>query len=279
MKHDISVKWPNGAKCAVMLTFDFDAETLWTSRDPNNANRPGVLSQGRYGAKVGVPKILEELHQADLKGTFFIPGWTVENHPQRSEMALNAGHELAHHSYSHRWVSDDPAAEVEEFEKGLHAFDKVLGIRPKGYRSPAGEVSSGLFKLLQKHEMLYNSSLMDDVMPYRHVFDDGSQGPVELPWHWSLDDAPFALFSVASPRPQFTNEHMLKVWMDEFREIYKWGGLFNIIFHPQITGRPSRIALMRQLIAEIRKFPDVWFATGTEVTEAWIEAGEPALKY
>ena len=120
---------------------------------------------------------------------------------------------------------------------------------------------------------------MDDVMPYRHVFEDGTRGPVELPWHWSLDDAPFALFSVASPRPQFTNEHMLKVWMDEFREIYKWGGLFNIIFHPQITGRPSRLALMRQLIAEIRKFPDVWFATGTEVTEAWIEAGEPAVKY
>ncbi len=25
--HDMSVKWPNGARCAVMLTFDFDAET------------------------------------------------------------------------------------------------------------------------------------------------------------------------------------------------------------------------------------------------------------
>ena len=55
MKHDTSVPWPNGARCAVMLTFDFDAETLWTSRDERNWNRPGVLSQGRYGAKVGVP--------------------------------------------------------------------------------------------------------------------------------------------------------------------------------------------------------------------------------
>jgi hypothetical protein len=51
---DMSVKWPNGARVAVMLTFDFDAETLWTSRDPENAKRPGVLSQGRYGANVGV---------------------------------------------------------------------------------------------------------------------------------------------------------------------------------------------------------------------------------
>ena len=60
---DMSVKWPNGAKVAVMLTFDFDAETLWMARDPENARRPGILSQGNYGAKVGVPKILETLER------------------------------------------------------------------------------------------------------------------------------------------------------------------------------------------------------------------------
>lgn len=272
--YDNSVKWPNGARCAVMLTFDFDAETLWTSRNEANWTRPGILSQGRYGAKVGVHKILDTLEEAGVPATFFIPGWTVENHSARCEAILKAGHEVAHHSYSHKWVSDDPAAEVEEFEKGLAAFKTVLGVRPRGYRSPAGEVSAGLFKLLTEHKMLYNSSLMDDVMPYRHRFDDGTTGPVELPWHWSLDDAPYALFAVANPRPIFTNEHMFKVWTDEFREIYRWGGLFNIIFHPQITGRPSRIALLRELIAFIRTFPDVWFATGTDVAEAWIAAGE-----
>jgi hypothetical protein len=40
---DIHVDWPDGARIAVMLTFDFDAETLWLSRDPDNARRPGVL--------------------------------------------------------------------------------------------------------------------------------------------------------------------------------------------------------------------------------------------
>ena len=44
---DMSVKWPHGARVAVMLTFDFDAETLWTSRDPENARRLGVLSRAR----------------------------------------------------------------------------------------------------------------------------------------------------------------------------------------------------------------------------------------
>ena len=58
---DMSAKWPNGNRVAVMLTLAFAAETLWMSREPENAKRAGVLSQGRYGANVGVPKILDTL--------------------------------------------------------------------------------------------------------------------------------------------------------------------------------------------------------------------------
>lgn len=270
---DKSVKWPNGAKVAVMLTFDFDAETLWTSRDPSNARRPGILSQGVYGAKVGVPKILETLAEEELKATFFIPGWTVENHTQRCEMILQGGHEVAHHSYSHVWVDPDfPDQEVEEMEKGLDALKRVLGVTPKGYRSPAGETSDNLIRLLHKHGFLYDSSLLDDVVPYRMQMPGGGKGPVELPWHWSTDDAPYALFSVKTPRPIFTNSHIKEVFQDEFREIYRWGGLYNLVMHPQVSGRPSRIALLREMIAFIKTFPNVWFATGEEVAEAWIAA-------
>ncbi len=266
---DMSVKWPYGARVAVMLTFDFDAETLWTSRDPDNVRRPGVLSQGRYGATVGVPKILDTLEEAGVKGTFFVPGWTAENHTSRVEMILKGGHEVGHHSYSHRWAGDSVEDSVEEMEKGLEALKRTVGVVPKGYRSPAGEVNDVLFQLLQKHNFLYDSSLMDHINPYRHTLPDGSKGPIELPWHWSLDDAPFALFSIKNPRPIFTNEHILRVFQDEFREIYRWGGLYDLVMHPQVIGRPSRIALLREMIAFIRTFPNVWIATGAEIATAW----------
>ena len=48
---DTGIRWPAGARVAVMLTFDFDAKTFWLSRDPENARRPGVLSQGRQGIR------------------------------------------------------------------------------------------------------------------------------------------------------------------------------------------------------------------------------------
>lgn len=272
---DMKVNWPGGAKVAVMLTFDFDAETLWLSRDPENARRPGILSQGAYGAKVGVPMILEVLRQEGVKATFFVVGWTAEKHAARAEMILREGHEIAHHSYSHSWI--DPAfpdKEVEEMEKGLEALKRSLGVVPRGYRSPAGETSDNLIRLLKKHDFLYDSSLLDHINPYRHVMPDGSPGPIELPWHWSLDDAPHALFSVKSPRPIFPNSHIREIFQEEFREIYRWGGLYNLVMHPQVSGRPSRVALLREIIQWIKTFPDVWFATGTEVAEAWSAAHE-----
>ena len=272
---DMQVKWPNGAKVAVMLTFDFDAETLWLSRDPANAKRPGVLSQGKYGAQVGVPKILETLKDAAVPATFFVPGWTADNHQAVTEMILHEGHEIAHHSYSHRWIDPDfPDQEVEEMERGLDSLKRSVGVVPKGYRSPAGESSDNLVRLLNKHGFLYDSSLLDHINPYRMTMPDGGKGPIELPWHWSLDDAPHALFSIKNPRPIFPNSHLREIFQDEFREIYRWGGLYNLVMHPQVTGRPSRIALLREMIGFIRTFPNVWFATGTQVAEAWSAAHE-----
>ena len=39
-------RWKNGAQCAVMLTFDVDAETLWLAGDLTNLDKPGLLSIG-----------------------------------------------------------------------------------------------------------------------------------------------------------------------------------------------------------------------------------------
>ena len=76
-----TVAWKGAARCAVSLTFDVDGETLWISNDPANARRPGILSHGAYGPKVGVPLILELLDRYAIQGTFFVPGWIAEKYP------------------------------------------------------------------------------------------------------------------------------------------------------------------------------------------------------
>ncbi|MBI3711214.1 MAG: polysaccharide deacetylase, partial [Proteobacteria bacterium] len=54
MSESVALPWPNGAKIAVCLTFDFDAESLWLARDPKNAELLATLSNGGYGARVGI---------------------------------------------------------------------------------------------------------------------------------------------------------------------------------------------------------------------------------
>ncbi|WP_420392977.1 polysaccharide deacetylase family protein [Acuticoccus sp.] len=259
-------RWPNGARCAVMLTFDFDAETLWLSRNEDNAKRPGILSQGVYGARVGIPSILKLLAEHEVPATFFVPGWTAERHRGRTEDILAAGHEIGHHGYLHEWIHPDfPDKEAEALERGLEALRTTLGIKPEGYRSPAGETSGNMIRLLHEHGFLYDSSLMDAINPYRHVLADGTPGPIELPWHWSIDDAPYSMFSIQTPRTIVDNDAIFSVWSTEFAEIHAAGGLFDLVMHPQFIGRPNRLALLRRMIEHLRGFDGVWFARGREV--------------
>ena len=264
------VVWPNGAQCAVMLTFDFDAETLWLGKDPSNRDRPGLLSIGKYGANVGVSKILELLANEALPATFFIPGWTVENHTARVEEIIAGGYEIAHHGYLHRSAEPDNEDIVrEEIERGLDALKRVIDVCPEGHRAPSGDLTEYLLRLLSEHGFLYNSNFKDNFVPYRHTLADGSDGVIELPLNPTLDDGNFGLSAVRSPRPLYPKEWVLSIWQDEFRETYDWGGLFILTMHPQITGRPMRLATLREFIAFTRTFPNVWYATGSEVARAW----------
>src|SRR5579875_3424784 len=177
--------WPHGAACAACFTFDFDAEEVWIGEDAANAHRPGVLSQGTYGAKVAIPAILELLERHGVRATFFVPGRVAERHPERVEQIVAAGHELALHGYTHRAVTSlDAREEEEEMEKGLAALRRFSS-QVLGYRSPSWELTERTLELVAQHGLRYSSNLMDDVRPYRHA----ESGVVELPVHWMLDDA------------------------------------------------------------------------------------------
>jgi peptidoglycan/xylan/chitin deacetylase (PgdA/CDA1 family) len=269
--------WPDGARCAVTLTFDLDAESGWISRDPTVRERPGILSQGTYGPKVAVPRILEVLRAEAVPATFFIPGWVAEQHPERCRMIRDAGCEIGHHGYLHERA--DPAKPDEErvaFEKGLEALDRVLGVKPVGYRSPGWDLTPITLDLCRKHGFVYSSNLMDDAFPYLHA---GAPPIVELPVQWALDDAPFFMFNPRLVnRPMQSPEVVFGIWRDEFLGFHEWGGLFDLTCHPQLIGQPSRLRGLRELVRLMKRHEGVWFATCREVAEHWLgrARGQPA---
>ena len=270
--------WPAGKRCAVIPAFDVDAESPWLIMDPKNVDRLVTLSFGGYEARVGVPKILEYLRSVDIKATFFTPGWVVEAHPAMCEAILKEGHEIAHHGYLHKRPDPaDLAHDIEEVDRALDAMQRVLGIKPIGYRAPSAENYDGLLKHLRDRGILYSSSWRDDIRPYRHRLRDGSAGPVELPVNMSFDDWLYGLTNRFSPRPMFPKEHVLSIWNGELDQTREWGGLISMVMHPQVTGRPMRIGIFRDFISRARGYGDVWIATGAEVAQHFI-AQERAAK-
>src|SRR5690606_28958834 len=176
----------------LFLTFDLDAETMWTARDASYANRPILMSQGAYGWKVGTGRVLDLLARYGLKVTFFVPGLGVEQRPELMERILKEGHEIAHHSYSHRWILNlSPEEEREEMEKGIEAIRRISGSNPKGWRSPAAELSPISLPLLVEHGFDYSSNFFDDDSPYLLEVEGKPTKIVKQTFRWELDDATF----------------------------------------------------------------------------------------
>jgi peptidoglycan/xylan/chitin deacetylase (PgdA/CDA1 family) len=256
--------WPDGARCAAALTFDFDAEEVWLAEDPANASRPGVLSQGTYGAKVAVPLILELLARHGVKATFFVPGRVAERYPERVEEIVAAGHELGHHGYTHTGPGKLGADEEEhELVRGLEVL-RSFGVEVVGYRSPSWDFSPRTLSLLDSHDFRYSSNLMDDIRPYVHP----GTSLVELPVQWLLDDAMWFWFSLGDwSRKVASAAEVETVWKEELLGIRELGGAFVLTMHPQIIGRPSRLALLDRFVAHVKGLGDVWIAPCAELAE------------
>jgi peptidoglycan/xylan/chitin deacetylase (PgdA/CDA1 family) len=246
----------------VALTFDFDAEEVWIGEDPANADRPGVLSQGTYGAKVAIPLILDLLGRHELPATFFVPGRVAERHPERVRDILAAGHEVALHGYTHRSPATLARAEEEAELVRAKGVLEGLGAAPVGYRSPSWEFSAHTVGLLAEHGLRYSSNFMDDIRPYRHA----GSGLVELPVQWLLDDAPHFWFSGADwTRKIATTAEVESIWQEEFTGIRALGGSFVLTMHPQIIGRPGRLAFLDRFVRWMTGHADVRVATCADI--------------
>jgi peptidoglycan/xylan/chitin deacetylase (PgdA/CDA1 family) len=257
----------DGCRAAMFLSFDVDAESAWTSKDPAHAERLVTMSFGGYEARVGTPKLLELLRDLGLKATFFITGWSVEAHPAMAEAILKEGHEIGHHGFHHLLPDPGDPFIQDELERGFATLKRRLGIVPVGYRAPFGESCEELRASLKRHGMLYSSSWRDDVRPYRHVLADGSAGVIELPVTSSYDDWMHGLSARFSPRTILPREHVLSMWKDELDEVREWGAMVTTVLHPQVSGRPMRFRLLREFLEYALGVGDVWIATGCQIAE------------
>jgi len=259
-------RWPTGARVAVALSFDSDHETI-PLRD--GETRPGRLSQGEYGARAAVPRILRLLADFDVPASFFVPAVSALLHPGEVESYVAAGHEVGVHGWIHeRNMLLAPDDELELASRSLHTLERLTGVRPVGIRTPSWDFSDATLSIIGELGLTYDSSLMADDEPYELVANGRPTGIVELPVEWIRDDAPYLTMErYGAPRPYTPPRELLTIWRDEFDAAYAERGLFQLTLHPHVIGHRSRLVVLRELIAHIAGHSGVWFATHAEVAE------------
>ena len=262
--------WPGDIQCVAMLTFDVDGVSSWLRRDPEYAHLPTLMSMAEYGPKVATWRILDLLDRLDIKGSFYIPGFVAETHPELVKETARRGHEVGHHGYMHETPASMNVEEEEQvLEKGIGILEGLTGYRPRGYRSPGWELSEASLGLLASRGFTYDSSLMDDDAPY--TLDTGVGNLVEIPISWVLDDAPHFVYAPAPQRtsPMKSPNEIYEIWAAEFEGLYRYGRAFTLTMHPQHIGRPGRLLMLERLINHMRSFPNVAFMRAVDAAEMW----------
>ncbi|MEE4384155.1 MAG: polysaccharide deacetylase [Pseudomonadales bacterium] len=261
--------WPDGARVAVLLSFDVDNETVHGLRDGEVSIGP--LSEGEYGARRALPRILELLDARDVPASFFVPAWSLKLAPEQADRILAAeeGHEIAVHGWIHERNADlDAATERDLVERALATLTEITGRRPVGYRAPSWNFSPNTLAIVRDLGFAYESSLMADDRPYELLADGEPTGLVELPVSWALDDAPLLNplgARYANPRD------VMQVWIDEFDRAHAEGTMFLLTMHPHRIGHRSRIVALEGLLDHIATKEGVWFGTHAEAA-AWVRA-------
>ncbi len=255
--------WPNGARVAVLLSFDVDNETIALRYGEPTI---GALSQGEYGARVALKRVVDLVDRHEIPASFFIPSESLRFHPQMADIIKQSGrHEFAVHGWIHERNSDLPAdVERELVQRAIDYLTEATGERPVGYRAPSWNFSPNTLAIIRELCFLYDSSLMSDDRPYELNADGEPTGMVELPVEWILDDAP--LMNPLGGRYSAPRE-VLQVYKDEFDVAYEEGTMFLLTMHPHYIGHRSRIVVLEELISYIRAEPDVWFATHRQAVE------------
>lgn len=249
----------------VCLTFDFDAVSLWISR---NMLTPTPVSRGEFGA-VAVPRILNLLSERNIPSTWFIPGHTVETYPEVCREIVAAGHEVGLHGYAHENVGTlDERQEREMFRRIHGLLGDLAGVPPRGNRAPAWDLTPHTVDIMLELGLLYDSSLMgndysphyvrrgDKIMVDAPVRFGEETHLVELPVSWSLDDYPHLEY-LRLPRSIMPGlkmpEDMFQNWTDDVAYMLRdfTDGILVVTFHPQVIGRGHRMLRLERWLDEL----------------------------
>jgi allantoinase len=284
--------WPQGARIAVLPQLIFEAwvgnhaETRTIPKIPEEHLQAGVIDHNvnawaAYGAEIGARRVFDLFRRYGLRATGIFSGAAVERFPEFCRRWVDAGNEIAAHSYAQD-IRIFPLGEDEERANARRCVDamvQVTGQRPVGWNCPAGQRSEATTRILLEEGFYYSYDYKDDDRPHTAEVIDGRR-MAAVPKLFDINDV--TNYSLAAHPPSVYVESFCRSFDILYEEGATAGKMLSLSAHAAMYGRPFGVSALDECIRYARSFPGVWFATGKEVADWWFQqedamsAGVPA---
>ena len=269
-------KLPNDARVAVYVVVNVEEWDIEKPVAREYVTSPaGVVtvpnvpnwSWHEYGMRVGIWRILDALGEREVRATVPINGRVCEGGGEPVARAMHAANwEFMGHGYAQApmHIVDDQTVVIR---KTFDVLKDYTGKAPKGWLGPGLQETIDTVDYLTEVGFKYVCDWPLDEHPLEMKT---SSGPlVVMPYSFELSDLPMMV----------VHHHQSQVWLDrvkaQFDRLYKEGAdqprVMSMSVHPYIMGVPHRIGHFEAALDHIRSHDDVWFATGEEIYEWYLE--------
>jgi peptidoglycan/xylan/chitin deacetylase (PgdA/CDA1 family) len=269
--------WPGNATLAVWAAPNVEVwrydSPAGQAVSPNNGNVvPDVINYAwrEYGMRVGLWRIADTLDAAGIKATVALNAAVVDTHPKAIAEMQKRGWEFMGHgtTNSENLAGLNVDAERTVIRTVLKTIEQATGQRPRGWLGSSLAETYNTLDILAAEGVVYCGDWNADDQPYAMKVKTGRL--FSIPYCMEIND--ISLFM----RKGYTGEQYRQSVVDQFDTLYadsaKQPRVMGIPLHPMITGQPLRIKYLERALAHMKRHERVWFATGSEIIDAYQRA-------
>jgi allantoinase len=217
--------------------------------------------------RVGLWRIADVLDAAEVKATIALNSLVCEHYPKAIEEMKKRGWEFMGHgtTNSEGLAGMSPEKEQDTIRMILETIEQSTGRRPRGWLGSGLAETYATLDILAEEGVIYCGDWNNDDQPYPMKVKTGKL--FSIPYCMEINDIPLYM------RKGYTGEQYYRSVIDQFETLYadseKQPRVMGIPLHPMISGQPLRIKYLQRVIAEIKSHERVWFATGSEIIDAY----------
>jgi peptidoglycan/xylan/chitin deacetylase (PgdA/CDA1 family) len=266
--------WPGGKTLAVWFVpnievWHFDSSAGAAASPVPTDRVPDVINYGwrEYGIRVGLWRIADIFDSAGVRATVALNAAVCEVYPKAVEEMKRRGWEFMGHGITNtRTLANLPIEDEREVVRTtLRTIERASGQRPRGWLGPGLAETFNTLDLLAEEGVVYVGDWNSDDQPFRMKVKTGKM--YSVPYGTDINDMSLIL------RHAYTGEQYVQALKDQFDTLYaesqKTARVMGIPLHPFLMGQPWRAPYLREAIAYFQKHDRVWFATGSEIVDAY----------